>query len=70
MSDLIDAAADREELDRQQALKKHIARPAPLTQAGRGYCLNCFEDFDGDNTRLYCNGQCASAHEAKLSRKR
>ena len=69
MSDDLERASDLENAQREAALQRHRNRPAAPKAVGRGYCLNCFEDFEGDLTRLYCNGQCALVHEAKLSRK-
>lgn len=70
MSDSLDRAQDVENEQREAALQRHHNRPAAPKDVGRGYCLSCFEDFEPGDTRLYCNGQCALVHEAKLSRKK
>lgn len=69
MSDELERASDLENAEREAALTKHRNRPAAPQAVGRGYCLNCFEDFEGDNTRLYCDGKCSQQHAIKLSRK-
>ena len=69
MSDNLDRAQDVEIGQREAAIERHRNRLAAPKAVGRGYCLSCFEDFEPGDTRLYCNGQCALVHEAKLSRK-
>ncbi|USZ80563.1 hypothetical protein MQ4_35 [Serratia phage MQ-4] len=69
MSDDLERASDLENAQREAALEHHRNRPAAPKAVGRGYCLNCFEDFEGDNTRLYCDGKCSQQHAVKLSRK-
>lgn len=69
MGDQLEHASDLENAEREAALAKHRNRPAAPKAVGRGYCLNCFEDFEGDNTRLYCDGNCSQQHAVKLSRK-
>lgn len=65
MTDVIDQAAAREQLNLEQAMQaqreqaKFTPHPKP-----QGFCLNplCAEDFGGDLYRLFCGPQCAAEH--------
>ena len=69
MADEMDRAAEREDNEREAALAAHFRKAPPVHAVARGYCLNCFDDFDEGSKKIYCDARCAEQHAIKLKRK-
>lgn len=69
MADDIDRACEREELERAAVIAAHQAKAPAVQAVARGYCLNCFEDFEAGSKKIYCDADCANEHAAHLKRK-
>lgn len=69
MADDIDRASEREERERAAAIAAHSQKAPAVHAVARGYCLNCFEDFEAGSKKIYCDADCANEHAAHLKRK-
>lgn len=70
MTDIFDLASEREQKDRDLAIKRQLEASAVSARKikAQGYCLACFEDFAAnDNQRLYCNAKCATDHSRRVA---
>lgn len=69
MADEMDRAAEREDLARAEAIAAQLRKAPPVKAVARGYCLNCFEDFEEGSSKIYCDAGCAEQHAIKLKRR-
>ena len=69
MADDIDRACEREERERAAMIAEHLQKEPAVKAVARGYCLNCFEDFEAGSKKIYCDAECANEHAAHLKRK-
>lgn len=73
MADQFDQASEREQMDRDLAIKRQLEASATSVRSikAQGHCLACFEDFAAnDNQRLFCDAKCAGDHEQRQRARR
>lgn len=68
MADVFDQASEREDIDRELAIKATLNRIESSRLAPTGFCHNCQEPLRP--AQLFCDADCSADHELRMRAKR
>lgn len=68
MADFYDRASEREDLDRELAIKQAIRPSSPNRLMSTGKCHNCAEPLTSGG--LFCDSDCSADHELRSRARR
>lgn len=69
MADIFDQASEREQMDRELAIKNALATSRNSVLKPNGSCHNCGEPLEYSHN-LFCDSDCGNDYERRLRNKR
>ena len=68
MADVFDQASEREQMDRDLAIKEALRNTKLSMLTPNGRCYNCMEPIA--HPKLFCDADCSADHEVRMRARR